>query len=92
MDDTGYSIEFVGDEWYSADGQEADEVRLFCDNGDFIANVYRHESGRYTTVEPSEVNDETLLYRDWKIALIDIVVSAGYDVDETADMIRTINS
>lgn len=46
----------------------ADEVRVFTEPGDPVVTLYRHE-GRLVDVEPSYVDDDTILWRDLDVWL-----------------------
>jgi hypothetical protein len=83
-------IQFCGDEWYSADGPEAAEIRLW-DGDDAIAVVIYNDHGQPSTrgtytIEHAagdlKTEAEAAGWRDWHAAIIHAATNSGHYTTE----------
>lgn len=69
--------------FYRYDGYTGDRIELISE-GDLIATAYEcFNTGRYTLTDPTEMTDDTILYRDWQLALSE---GSGLPVTEIGNL------
>jgi hypothetical protein len=88
-------VQFCGDEWFSADGDEADEIRLWDDDTPVAVVVYvpvpdePNVRGTYTiTNAGTDLPDDMCIgWRSWQGAMMCAATRAGYMATEVSEAI-----